>query len=92
MQEYSNNCMSVSARQTSIFLLYLFISPWKLTKSHIITYVLLFRCQFALADTASTFKFYLNKLGETRTPTEDSSEHPYSFNLGQYALNDSMSE
>ena len=29
----------------------------------------IFRCQFALADTSSTFKHYLNKSGETRTPS-----------------------
>ena len=41
-----------------------------ITKSHTITYVFLFRCQFALANSSSTFKFYLNKSGETRTPTD----------------------
>ena len=41
-----------------------------ITKSHTITYVFLFRCQFALANSSSIFKFYLNRSGETRTPTD----------------------
>ena len=41
-----------------------------ITKSHTITYVFLFRCQFALANSSSIFKFYLNKSGETRTQTD----------------------
>ena len=72
MQEDSNNCISVPAWQTSI--LYFFHICLYLHENYnkplTITYVFLFRCPFALANSSSTFKFYLNKSGETRTPTD----------------------
>ena len=58
------------AKRPYVFYICLYLNGNNITKSHTITYVFLFQCQFALANSSSIFKSYLNKSRETRTPTD----------------------